>query len=207
MPAGTADVAEPAAHEVAGVARVAEIAHRDDERVVDDAGDHRPLHVFELQVEVGDVRDEVFARRLADKRAEHVLHHAAVLPRLDDEIEPLGGDFRALHLADHRRVGERIQIREGVEVGAVGLPVEEQRVGLDRVEHRRRRPLRDVDVNGAQVLGQNRGGRSVVGPDVLEDGVVAGLLRVMIDHQVDLRQQPGKVMRLHVDERDAIERS
>ena len=48
-------------------------------------------------------------------------------------------------------------------------------------------------------------GRSVIGPDVLEDGVVAGLFRMMIDHEIDLRKQAREVMRLHVDERDAIE--
>ena len=121
MAAGAADVVEPAAHEVAGVARVAQVADRHDEGVVHDAGDDRPLDVLELQIEVGDVGDEVFARRLAEEGAEHVLHHPAVLPRLDHEVEPLGGDFRALHLADHRGVGQRIEIRESVEIGAVGL--------------------------------------------------------------------------------------
>ena len=65
-------------------------------------------------------------------------------------------DFRAFHLADQRGVGQRIQVRERLEIDAVGLAVEEQRVRLDRVEHRRRRALRDVDVDGAQVLGQDR---------------------------------------------------
>ena len=65
-------------------------------------------------------------------------------------------DFRAFHLADQLRVGQRIEVREGLEVDAVGLPVEEQRVGLDRVEHRRRGALGDVDVDRAQVLGEDR---------------------------------------------------
>src|SRR5262245_58637204 len=39
MPAGTSDVAEPALDEVAGIARVAQVADRYDEAVVDDAAD------------------------------------------------------------------------------------------------------------------------------------------------------------------------
>jgi hypothetical protein len=45
------------------------------------ARDDRPLDVLELQVEVGDVRDEVLARRVAEERAEDLLLHAAVLSR------------------------------------------------------------------------------------------------------------------------------
>ena len=66
-------------------------------------------------------------------------------------------------------------------------------------------PLRDVDVDGAHVLGENRRRRPVVRPDVLEDGVVAGLFRVVIDDQIDVRQQAREIVRLHVDQRDAIE--
>src|SRR5262249_48789072 len=71
--AGAADVGEEAPHELAGVLRVTEIADRDHQRIVDDAGDDRPLHVLELQEEVGDVGDEVIARQRAQERAEHLL--------------------------------------------------------------------------------------------------------------------------------------
>ena len=81
----------------------------------------------------------------------------------DDILEPLHRDFRALHLADHRGVGERVEVRERLEIDAVRLAVEEQRVGLDGVEHRRRGALRDVHVYRAQVLGEDRAGGSVVG--------------------------------------------
>ena len=188
MTAGAADVVEPAADEVARIARVAQVPHRHDERVVDHTADHRPLHVLELQVEIRHVGDKVVARRLAEERAEDVLHHAALLPALDQVVEPLGRDFRALHLPDHRRVGQRIQVRERVEVGAVGVTVEEERVGLDRVEHRRGGALGDVHVNGAQVFGEDRAGRAVVRADVGENRVVARLLGMMIDDQVDVRQ-------------------
>ena len=47
--------------------------------------------------------------------------------------------------------------------------------------------------------------RPVVGPNVLEHRVVAVLLRVVIDDEIDLRQQAREVMRLHVHQRDAIE--
>ena len=63
MAAGAADVGEVAADELAGVLRVAEIPDRNHERVVDDAGDDRPLDVLELQEEVGDVGNEVLARQ------------------------------------------------------------------------------------------------------------------------------------------------
>ena len=114
-------------------------------------------------------------------------------------------DLRALHLPDHLRVGERIEIRERLEVDAVGLPVEEQRVRLDRVQHRRRRALGNVDVDGPQVLGQDRGRRSVFRPDVLEHGGVAGLLGMMVDDQVHAIDQIAEVVRLDVHHRDAIE--
>ena len=61
--AGAADVAEVRLHELAGVPRVAEVAHAHDELAVDDAGDDRPLDVLDLQEEVGGVGDEVLARR------------------------------------------------------------------------------------------------------------------------------------------------
>ena len=101
-------------------------------------------------------------------------------------------------------VGERVEVRERLDVHAVGLPVEEQRVRLDRVEHRRRRALRDVHVHGAQVLGENRARRSVVGADVLEHRRVARLLGVMVDDEVDAVDEAAEVVRLHVDHRDAV---
>ena len=39
----------------------------------------------------------------------------------------------------------------------------------------------------------------------LEDGGVAGLLRMVIDHQVDVGQQAAEVVRLHVDQGDLVE--
>src|SRR6185503_4906730 len=98
MAAGAADIGEIFPDELAGVARISEVAHRHDERVVDDARDDRPLDVLELQVEVGHVRDDVFPWRVTEKRAEDLLGHPAVLLRPEDVLEPLGRDFRALHL-------------------------------------------------------------------------------------------------------------
>ena len=140
----------------------------------------------------------------AEERAEHLLDHLAVLLRLQHVLEPLHRDFRALHLADERGVGQRVEVRERLEVDAVRLAVEEQRVGLDRVEHRRGGALGDVGVDGAQVLGQDRGRRSVVGADVLEDRAVAGLLRMVVDDQVDAVDHAAEVVRLHVHHRDAL---
>ena len=125
--------------------------------------------------------------------------------RARDVLEPLERDFRAFHLADQRRVGQRVEERERLEVDAIGLAREEQRVRLDRVEHRRRRALGDVHVDGAQVLGEDRARRPVVGADVLEDRRVARLLGMVVDDQIDARQQPAEVVRLHVDGGDAIE--
>ena len=103
--------------------------------------------------------------------------------------QPLERDFRPFHLPDQRGVGQRVEEREGLEIDPVGVAREEQRVRLDRVEHRRRRALRDVDVDGAQVLGEDRRGRSVVGADVLEDRAVAGLLGMMVDDEVRAVEQ------------------
>ena len=77
MTAGAADVREVTSDEFAGVLRVAEVPHRDDERLVDDAGDDRPLHVFELQEEIGDVGDEILARQGAEERTEDLIGERA----------------------------------------------------------------------------------------------------------------------------------
>ena len=182
--AGAAERREVLPDELAGVARVAEVPHRQHQHLVDDARDERPLDVLELQEEVGDVGDQVLARRLPHEGAEDLVVAPPGAERLHDVLEALERDFRAFHLADHRRVGQRVEERERLEVHAVGLAVEEQRVGLDRVEQRGRRALRDVHVHGAQVLGEDRGRRAVVGPDVLEHRAVAGLRRVVVDDEV-----------------------
>ena len=49
----------------------------------------RPLDVFELQEEVGDVGDEVLARHRAEERAEHLVRQDAALVRLEHVVEPL----------------------------------------------------------------------------------------------------------------------
>ena len=48
------------------------------------------------------------------------------------------------------------------------------------------------DVDGTKMLGQDRAGRAVVGADVLENRAVAGLLRMVIDHEVDALDLPVK---------------
>ena len=203
--AGAPDVVEPPADELARVARVTEIADRDHEVRVDDAGDDRPLHALELQQEVGHVGHEVLADRPPDVRGEDLLLQPARLDGAGDRLEPLQRDLRAFHLAHQRGIGQRVEEGEGLEVGAVGVAGEEQRVGLDRVEHRGGRPLGDVHVDGPQMLGQDGGGRSEVRPDVLEGRRVAGAFRVVVDDQVHPVQQPAEVVGLHVDGRDAVE--
>ena len=171
----------------------------------DGARDDRPLDALELQQEVGHVGYEVFPRGLPDVGREHLVLEAARLHRAGDRLEPLERDLRALHLAHEGGVGQRVEEGERFEIGAVGVPGEEQRVGLDGVEHRGGGPLRDVDVDGAQMLGEDGGGRPEVRPDVLEDCRVAFPFRVVVDDQVDPVEQSAEVVRLHVDRRDAIE--
>ena len=77
--AGTPDVGEILSNELTRVAGVPEISDRHDERVVDDPRHDRPFDVLELQVEVGDVRDEVLARRVAEEGAEDLLGDPAML--------------------------------------------------------------------------------------------------------------------------------
>ena len=108
MTARTSDIREEAAHELTRVLRITQIPHRHDQRLVDDAGDDRPFDVFELQEEIGDVRDEVLARRRADERAEDLVDQRAALERLEDVVQAFERDFGAFHLADQRRIGERI---------------------------------------------------------------------------------------------------
>ena len=119
-------------------------------------------------------------------------------------LESLAGDVRAFHLADQRRVGERVEIREGFDVDAVGLAVKEQRVRLDRVDHRRCGALGDVHVDGAQVLREDRAGRAVVGAHVLEHRGVSRLLRMVVDHQIDAVDLAAEVVRLHVHHADPV---
>jgi len=88
---------------------------------------------------------------------ELLIAHNAALACAGDVIEPFERDFRPLHLANQRRVGERVEEGERFEVDAVGVTGKEQRVRLDRIEHCRRGALRDVDVNGAEMLGQDGG--------------------------------------------------
>ena len=56
-----------------------------------------------------------------EERAEHLVRRARRRVRLHHVVEPLERDFRAFHLADQRRVRQRIEIRERFEVDAVGL--------------------------------------------------------------------------------------
>ena len=55
------------------------------------------------------------------------------------------------------------------------------------------------------MLGENGRRRAVVRPDILEDGAVARLLGMMIDHQVHAVECVAEVVRLHVDHRDTVE--
>ena len=57
----------------------------------------------------------------AEERAEHLIDERAALVRLQHVVEPLERDFGALHLADQRGVGQRIEVRERLDVDAVGL--------------------------------------------------------------------------------------
>ena len=54
------------------------------------------------------------------------------------------------------------------------------------------------------MFGQDRAGRSVVFANVLEDRVVAVLLGMMVDDEVDA-VEAREIVRLHVDHADAIE--
>src|SRR6476620_5008263 len=65
--ARTADLAEVLPDELAGVSRVAKIPDGNHERLAHDPRHDRPLDVFQLQKEVGNVRDEVFPGRLAEE--------------------------------------------------------------------------------------------------------------------------------------------
>ena len=55
------------------------------------------------------------------------------------------------------------------------------------------------------MFGQDRRGRSVIGPDVLEYGRVAGLLRMMIDDEIDPIDHAAEIVRLHVHHGDPVE--
>ena len=86
---------------------------------------------------------------------------------------------------------------------------EQLRVALDAVGERRREPRPQLDLRGAHVLGQDRRGGAVRGPDVLDHGVVAGALGVVVDHEIHRAQPRGRLVaehrRLYVEQRQRIE--
>ena len=98
MSPGTANLTKVLADEFSGVSRVAEVPDRDHERLAKDSRHDRPLHVFQLQEEIGHVGNEVFPRRVAEERTEHLLDEPSRLRGADDIVEPFHRDFRALHL-------------------------------------------------------------------------------------------------------------
>ena len=205
MAAGAADVVERPLHELAGIARIAEIAGGDHHVPLHDARHHRPGDLFHLEEEVGDERDQVFARDLAQVRRIQRPADLGALHRPGQASQAFEIGFRPFHLADERRVRQGIQETERIEVRFVGVARQEQGVGLDRVEHRGGGPLRDVGVDGAKMLGENGAGGAVVGPDVLESRAVPGPRGVMVDDEVHAVDQPAEVVRLHVDGGDAGE--
>jgi hypothetical protein len=83
------------------------------------------------------------------------------------------------------------------------------RIALDSVQQRGREPRADLEPGRREVLGQDRRRRAVVGPDVVDRRFPAGALRVVVDHQVDVlqpqRDRLAEHVRLHVDQRDAVE--
>jgi len=128
VPARTAKVVEVAAHKLTGILRVAQVAHADRQGAVDFARHDCPLDAFELQEEVGRVGNEILPDDGAQVCTEDLLGDRALRCGFDDVIQALHRDFRPLHLANHGGIGERIEKRERLEVDAIGLPCEKERI-------------------------------------------------------------------------------
>src|SRR3972149_2554190 len=65
MAAGTADIVIKFLHDFPGAFAVTDVAHRDDDAILDQAGDHAPFDPLDLQAELGHLRNHVFAVDLA----------------------------------------------------------------------------------------------------------------------------------------------
>src|SRR5687767_3102954 len=94
MTAGRAEVDEITPDEIAGIASVAEVAHRHHERSVHDSRHQGPAHVLELEEEICHVRNRIVAWHVAEEHGKDLIDHAAVLRGLGDELEALHRDFR-----------------------------------------------------------------------------------------------------------------
>jgi hypothetical protein len=104
---------------------------------------------------------------------------------------------------------EGVQEGEGGHVVAAGLATEQLGVALDAVDEGGGQARADLQLRGPNVLGEDRGGGAVGGPDVLEDGVVAAALGMVVDHHVH-GAHPGRRAlsedgRLHVHQGQAVE--
>ena len=76
-------------------------------------------------------------------------------------------------------------------------------------DERRGEARAELDLGGAHVLREDRRSGAVRGPDVLDHGVVAGALRMVVDHQIDGAQPRGRLVAehrgLHVEQRQRVE--
>ena len=198
--AGAAEIAERGAHDLAGAAHVADVAHGDVELAVDGARDHRPLRAFDLEEQVGELRDELRIPDGPEVREHHAVHElrARVRPIASVSSAASGSSGRsmrrsALWFASGWR-------NPNASTSARVVPRSRcQRVGLDAVEQRGGEALRDLRVGGAQVLGEDRRRRAVRRPDVLHGACTGGSSGWWSITSVDVAQALLEEARLHVD--------
>ena len=85
-------------------------------------------------------------------------------------------------------IGEEVEIGEGFEIRLGPSALEAEGVRLDAVEEGGGQALGDLDVGGAQVVGENRRGRPVGGPDVADVRAHRLLHGMVVDDEVDLHE-------------------
>ena len=154
--AGPPEIAERLAHEVAGSPHVADVAHRDVQLAFDRARDDRPLGAFNLQEQVGELGGQLAVGHRAEVGEQHAVDESAACDCFGQEIEHGGRQLRPLDAPQRPVIGEAVEEREGLHVGASGAALEGQRVGLDAVEEGGRQSRAHLGVDGAQVFRQDR---------------------------------------------------
>src|SRR5262249_27274615 len=148
------------------------------------------------------LRDHVFALDLAHVNYRNAVLEMEAAERTAERFQVLARQRRTLHLRDERAVGERIEKAERLHVDHVAAALEKERVGLDAVEQRGREPLRRLHAGGAEIIGEDRRGRAVVGAEVGEARSERRALRMVVDDQIDAPERLLEIGRLHVDERE-----
>ena len=120
------------------------------------SGHHGPLHPLRLEPEVGKLRDEVGSGHATEMREEHALGDPSLGKARGESVEGGLAEGGALDATESVVIGEEVEMGEGFEIRLGPSALEPEGVRLDAVEERGGQALGDLDVGGAQVVGEDR---------------------------------------------------